>query len=257
MYQPYTSSSRLRQSLKLATIHTIAGLGYALVFLFIMLSLADTDSWVTLILMLTLLPLIIIVTMLAAYIYTTSYSRHFACRIGYIQAIQLSISIGFQLFLYGLLALVLTIFIFYISADLGLILFIIEYLLFPLTVFYFVQEWVLENRGNTILSKRPNPNYIGFAGPMMSPPPQYGKPQVMQPQYVQQEYRSPSQQPQQQPPNYNIMDQQPAKEVQSEPDESQTEQKPSSTLNFCSHCGNKVDDSDVQYCGSCGRPVNT
>lgn len=257
MYQsPYPTSNRLSQSLKLATIHALAVTGYLLVLLFLMGVLFSSDSLIGLLLLFTLLPIIIVTGMLAAYIYTTSFSRHFFCRIGYIQAIQISISIGFQLFMYSILALVITVFIFYVSVELGFLLFFIEYLIIPLTVFYFVQEWVLENRGNTQLSNRPNPNYIGFTGVMMPSSPQYGQPQVMQPQYAPQQ-NQPQYYQQQQPTINQAIDQQPAEVLQSEPDESQTKQKASSTLNFCSHCGNKVDDSDVQYCGSCGRPVNT
>lgn len=257
MYQPpYPTSNRITQSLKLATIHSLAVTGYILVLLILFSFLFNNGSLVGFLLLLMLLPIIIVTGMLAAYIYTTSFSRHFACRIGYIQAIQISISIGFQLFMYSILALIITGFIFYVSIELGFLLFMIEYLLFPLTVFYFVQEWVLENRGNTQLSRNPNPNFVGFADPVMRVPIQHPNQQYIPPQYVpQQQYQQPQYQ-QQQPTIHQTMNEQPGKAVQSEIDESPVEKKLGSTLNFCSHCGGKVDNSDVQYCGSCGRPVN-
>ncbi|OLS25388.1 MAG: hypothetical protein HeimC2_18450 [Candidatus Heimdallarchaeota archaeon LC_2] len=255
MYQPpYSTSKRISQSLKLATIHTLAIIGYLLVLLILYSFILNNISFVGLILLLIILPIIIVTGMLAAYIYTTSFSRNFACRIAYFQAIKISFGLCFQLFIYGILAMVITGFIFYISFSLGLLFFFIEYTLFPLTVFYFVQEWVLENQSNLHLSNKPNPNFVNFGGPMIAPI-QYGYQQSTHPQ-VAQPPSQPQYNQQQQGPSFQGMDQQPAKVVQSQTEEPQTKQNANTIHNFCDFCGGKLDDFDGQYCGKCGRPTN-
>lgn len=262
MYQqPYPSSNRLSQSIKLATIHALAATGYILVFLFIMVTILDSGSLLGILLLLIFLPVLIVTGMLAAYIYTTSFSRYFACRIGYFQAVQISFGIGFQIFLYGILAMIFAGFVFFISLALGFLLFVIIYLLFPLTVFYFVQEWVLENSGNTQLSRNPNRNYVGYISTLPPPMQQYNS-TVQQPQYApQQQYQQPQQQYQQpphqqpQPPVYAPVEQ-PVKHVETNSDGTKNK-VPVSSLNFCKHCGDQLSDASVQYCANCGKPVST
>ena len=154
--QKSDSLSRLQYALKLSMIHGLAFLGYVILALIIM-NIGQEGGLVFFILVGIIIPLaIIILGILASYVLAMSYSKYFACRIGFFQALKISFELTFQLFIIVIALSIIGSVLSDISIVLGLLMLIFVWMIFPLTAFYYVQEWIMEMIFQLISSKVQN-----------------------------------------------------------------------------------------------------
>ncbi len=248
MYRQKSDSfTRLQSAFKIALIHGLALLGYFILAM-VVGTIGLLTGGISLMLLSFVLSLaIIILGLLASYVLAMSYSKYFACRIGFFQALKISLELTFQLFVIVIAVSIIGAIIFQISLVLGFLILIFVWMIFPLTAFYFVQEWIMENKDNYTLSRSLNMGYYNYQSIIGNQTP------FIQNPYYQQQYQPPIQEfrpPQQQQQQY-----QPP--TQTHPDQPQQTSKALDQTPeiYCGSCGIKQEDVDASFCKKCGFKV--